>query len=52
MKHYFFLILNTYTYETHYRHGAYKGIDEIKESLIPDESLIKVLEVSREVPVK
>ena len=52
MKHYFFLILNTYTYETYYNHGCYKDVNDIKESLKQDESLVKVWEVSKEVPVK
>ena len=52
MKHFFFLILNTHTYETYYNHGGYKNVEELKESIAPDERLIKVWEVSKVVQVK
>lgn len=51
MKHYFFLILNTYTYETYYNHGFYEDVNDIKENLKQDEKLVKVWEVSKEVPI-
>lgn len=40
-KHYFFLVLNTRTYETHYRHGAYKNKEDIQKYLKNDEKLVK-----------
>lgn len=51
MKHYFFLILNTYTYKTYYNHGCYEDVNDIKENLKQDEKLVKVWEVSKEIPI-
>lgn len=51
MKHYFFLILNTHYYETYYNHGCYEDVNDIKENLKQDENLVKVWEVSKEVPI-
>lgn len=49
MKHYFFLILNTYTYQTYYSHGAYKDKEDIKNYLRSDERLIKTWVVTEDV---
>lgn len=51
MKHYFFLILNTNTYETYFSHGGANNIDEIKETLKSDEKLIKAWTVNEAVEV-
>lgn len=41
MTHYFFLILNTYTYQSYYSHGAYTSKEDIENHLRSDEKLIK-----------
>lgn len=51
MKHYFFLILNTYTFNTYYNHGCYEDVNDVKANLKQDENLVKVWEVSKEVPI-
>lgn len=41
MKHYFFLVLNTNTYETYYDHGSFTGPEDIKTHLEPCEQLVR-----------
>lgn len=48
-KHYFFLVLNTYTFVTRYEHGGYEGVEDIKNHLSADERLISVWEVGAKI---
>ncbi|MCD8397920.1 MAG: hypothetical protein LUD12_12210 [Lachnospiraceae bacterium] len=48
-KHYFFLILNTYTHQSRYEHGCYKDVEDIKKYLGEDDHLVTVWEVGDKV---
>lgn len=49
MKHYFYLVVNTRTHESHYYHDFYKDVAALKSDLPWYLELIKVWEVKGEV---
>ncbi len=44
MKHYFFIVLNNYTYETYHRFGIFRNLDQVKQSLNENERLVRAWE--------
>ena len=51
VNHYFYLVLNTYTYKARYSHGKYSSVESLKRDLDQDEKLLKVWEVKGEVKI-
>ena len=45
MKHYFYLVLNTKTYESYYEHTWAKNVDDLKSHLCSEEKLVKSWQV-------
>lgn len=45
MKHYFYLVLNTKTYESYYEHTWAKDVDDLKSHLCSEEKLVKAWQV-------